>query len=591
MIGGIYMKRLFINALVFLFVLISSPIFAQTNDSKPLVIIGGENISKEEFVNTFAKNNNLSKATESELREYLQLFINFKMKVKEGKELKIDTSAAFQAELTSYINQSAQQYLTDNEMAEKLNKECIERAIYHIRASHILINCKPDASPKDTMAAYKKALKIRKQVVKKMDFNEAAVEFSDDISARDYVNPQNGRKQPGNRGDLSYFTVFNLIYPFETGAYNTPVGSISMPIRTRFGYHLIYVQDKVPAISKIHASHILVADTNARHGIKSEETLAKIELIQKGLKNGTPFSQLVVDYSDDIATNIKSGRMQPFAPNQRTGDFVNACIHLQKGQITTQPIATVYGWHFIKLDSIEYINVDDDYKALLRTKMNRDNRSYISKESFIANLKKQYDYQENGKIQCIQFFLKNISSEYFQSTKVDISTLPGLTELPPMATFADQQVSAQEFANYISRFQGIELATTLSNFLNERFDKYIENILFNYERNNLVNKYPDFKELVNEYHDGMLLYEINSQKVWAQAITDTTGLKDYYEKIKTNYPVDPNANPVEYKPFNQIKATIITEYQNYLDEQWIKELRKKYAVKVNEDVFESILKK
>lgn len=585
------MKRLLVNTLTFFLVLISTSIFAQTNDSKPLVIIGDDNISKEEFVSTFAKNNNLSKATESELREYLELFINFKMKVKEGKAMKIDTSSAFQAELTSYINQSAQQYLTDNATSEKLYNECVERAQKHIRASHILINCKPDATSKDTLAAYKKALKIRKQVLKKMNFNEAAELYSDDISARDFVNPQNGRKQAGNRGDLSYFTVFNLIYPFESGAYNTPVGSISMPIRTRFGYHLIYVQDAVPAMTKIHASHILVADTNARHDIKSEEALAKIELIQKGLSEGIPFSQLVVDYSDDIATNIKGGKMQAFAPNQRTGDFVSACIHLQKGQITSQPVATIYGWHFIRLDSIEYVNVDDDYKAILRTKMGRDNRSYISKESFVENLKNQYNYEESGKAQCMQFFLSNISAEYFQSTKVDISTLPGLNELPPMATFADQKISAQEFATYISRFQGIELTTSLSNFLNERYSKYVESILYTYERNNLVNKYPDFKELVNEYHDGMLLYEVNSQKVWSRAITDTTGLKEYYEKIKTNYPIDPLANPIEYKPLSQIKATVITEYQNYLDENWIKELREKYAVKVNEDVFESIMKK
>ena len=289
------MKKFVISILALSLSCCFSMVYAQVNSEKPLMTIGGEPVSKAEFVNTFVKNNDLNKTTEKELRDYLDLFINFKLKVKEGKALQIDTSAAFQAELSSYINQSAQQYLTDNDVTERLFKECVERAKKHIHASHILINCAPDANKKDSIAAYKKALKIRKMVLKGMDFNEAAVKFSEDISARDYINPQNGRKQAGNKGDISYFTVFNLIYPFECGAYNTPVGKISMPIRTRFGYHLIYVQDVVPAISKIYAAHILISDTNAKYGIMSEEAKGKIEEIQQTLRQGVPFAQLVVD--------------------------------------------------------------------------------------------------------------------------------------------------------------------------------------------------------------------------------------------------------------------------------------------------------
>lgn len=584
------MKKLLISILALSFTLYASMVSAQVNPEKPLMTIGDEAVSKAEFLNTFSKNNDLKKTTAQELRDYLDLYVNFKLKVKEGKALKIDTSAAFQAELSSYINQSAQQYLTDNEMTERLYRECVERAKKHIHASHILINCALDANPKDTMAAYKKALKIRKQILKGMDFNEAAVKYSEDISARDYINPQNGKKQIGNKGDISYFTVFNLIYPFETGAYNTPVGMVSMPVRTRFGYHLIYVQDVVPAISKIYASHILISDTNAKNGIMSEEAKGKIEEIQQKLNQGVPFAQLVVEYSDDIATNIKEGRMQAFAPNQRAGNFVSSTIHLKKHE-TSQPVASVYGWHIIKLDSIDYLTVNEDYESTLRMKLGRDNRSYISKESFIAKLKQQYNYEESGKNQDIKFLCDNIPTEYFQSTNTDITTLPGITSLPPMATFADQQLTTQKFAKYISRFQGIDLTTSLEKFLKERYEKFIEEELYNYEKENLINKYPDFRELVNEYHDGMILYEINSQKVWTQAITDTAGLHQYYEKVKKNYPIDPNANPVEYKPLSQIKAVVITEFQNHLDEMWLQELRQKYPVVINEDVYATILKK
>lgn len=583
------MKKFLISILALSLSFCMSSVYAQVGSEKPLMTIGDESISKEEFVNTFAKNNDLKKTTAKELRDYLNLFINFKLKVKEGKAMQLDTSANFKAELSSYINQSAQQYLTDNEVTERLYEECVERARKHIHTSHILFNCSPDANPKDTMAIYKKALKIRKQILKGLDFNEAAVKYSEDISARDYTNPQNGKKQIGNKGDVGYFTVFNFIYPFETGAYNTPVGAVSMPVRSRFGYHLIYVHDVVPAISRIHASHILISDTNAKHGIMSENVKAKVEEIQQKLSQGVPFTQLVVDYSDDIATNIHEGKMQAFAPNQRMGNFVDAAIHLKKGQVS-QPVPSIYGWHFIKLDTIEYTNIDDDYKAILRTKLGRDNRNHISKESFISTLKKQYNYDESNRATGIKFLCDNIPASYFQSTNHDITNLPNIDNQPPMASFANKQILLKDFAKYISRFQGIELTSSLEKFLNERFEKYVEDILYSYEKDNLINKYPDFKELVNEYHDGMILYEINSQKVWTQAITDTVGLNQFYEKIKKNHPVDPNADPVEYKSLNQIKAIVITEYQNYLDELWINELRMKYPVVINEDVYETILK-
>lgn len=584
------MKKFIISTLALLSCLLTSNIFAQTNPEKPLITIGDESVSKEEFVTTFAKNNDLSKAKPKELRDYLDLFINFKLKVKEGKNLQIDTSAAFKAELSSYINQSAQQYLTDNESTERLFNECRERAKKHIHASHILINCAMDASPKDTMAAYKKIMKIRKQILKGLDFNEAAAKYSEDISARDYTNPQNGKKQPGNRGDLGYFTVFQLIYPFETAAYNTPVGSISYPIRSRFGYHLVYVHDVVPAMTKIRASHILISDTNAKRGIMSDNVRVKVEEVKQKLAQGVPFAQLVVDYSEDVATNIHEGRMQPFMPHQRMGNFVNATIHLKKGEVS-EPVSSIFGWHFIKLDTIEYLRVDEDYEGTLRLRLGRDNRSFISRESFIANLKKQYSYEESGKEQGLKFLADHIPAEYFQSTNTDITILPGLDELPPMATYSDQQLTAKGFAKYVSRFQGVNLTTSLRKFLDERFVKFVEENLYNYEKDHLISKYSDFRDLVNEYHDGMILYEINSQKIWTRAITDTVGLNEYYEKIKVNYPVDPKANPVEYKSLDQIRAAVITEYQNHLDEAWLKELHAKYPVKINEDVYETILKK
>ncbi|HPT52665.1 MAG TPA: peptidylprolyl isomerase, partial [Bacteroidales bacterium] len=202
--------------------------FAQ-EQKNVLVTIGNESVTKDEFLKTYSKNNNLMTATEKDLREYLDLFINFKMKVKEGEALQLDTLKQFKTELLSYQKQSSQQYLIDKEVTEQLMDEAKTRAQYHVRASHILINCPENASPKDTMAAYKKALTIREEILSGVyTFADAAIKFSEDPSARDMTNSQNGRVHPGNQGDLGYFTVLDLIYPFETAAYNTPIGQISM---------------------------------------------------------------------------------------------------------------------------------------------------------------------------------------------------------------------------------------------------------------------------------------------------------------------------------------------------------------------------
>jgi peptidyl-prolyl cis-trans isomerase SurA len=343
------------------------------NKSDILVTIGNQNITSGEFLDTYGKNNNLNTATESDLRDYLELFINFKMKVMEGVELQYDTAHQFKMELQSYKKQSAQQYLVDKEVTESLVNEAVDRAKFDIRASHILVNCAEKATGKDTVAAYNKALSIREEILSgKLTFAEAAEKYSDDPSARDMVNPQNGRLHYGNKGDLGYFTVFDLIYPFETAAYNTPIGEISMPVRTRFGYHLVYVTDRIDAVKEITIAQIFVADTLARLGKQSEATAKKLREIQNALAAGTSFGDVVKQFSED--KNVDDGGMQePFAPNRRQGDFVKAVLSLQPEQIS-QPIASQNGWHIVQLVEAKSVSLDDDAMYTLRNRISRDDR-------------------------------------------------------------------------------------------------------------------------------------------------------------------------------------------------------------------------
>jgi len=269
-----------LTSLLVAFLLVGT-LFAQNNNDI-LLKVGSENITKGEFINAYQKNNDLSKATEKDLREYLDLYVKYRMKVQEAQLQKLDTSAAFVRELASYEEQSAQQYLIDTEVSEQILDEAFERSKFQVRASHILIRCDANASPKDTLAAYHKIMQIREKIKNGMDFNEAAFQYSEDQSARDYKNPHSNRIQRGNRGELGYFSVLEMIYPFECAAFSTPVGEVSMPIRTQFGYHLVYVQERVPAMSKIYVSQLFIADTLALSNVERPEIQSKIREILSG---------------------------------------------------------------------------------------------------------------------------------------------------------------------------------------------------------------------------------------------------------------------------------------------------------------------
>lgn len=581
------MKRL---ALSLVAILAIGSLLAQNNNDI-LLKVGSENITKEAFVNAYQKNNSLSSATETDLREYLDLYINYRMKVLEAQSLKMDTSAAFVRELASYENQSAQQYLIDTEVSEQLLNEAFERAKIQVRASHILVMCGTTATPKDTLTAYHKIMQIRDKIMKGMDFNEAAVLYSEDKSARDFVNPQTGRMQRGNRGELGFFSVLEMIYPFECAAFNTPVGQVSMPVRSQYGYHLVYVQEKVPAMSQIYLSQIFIADTQALTGVSKPEIMDKVREVSRRLNDGSSnFATLVEEFSEDLATKDNGGAMMPFGPSRRPGNYVSAAIHLQPGEVS-DPVPTSMGWHFLKLDSIIYVNMNEEGRYILKNRLSRDPRSRKSQSSFISKLKNEYNYEESGKKAAMKFFKKNLSESYFSSTKVEAEELPGIEKLRPMATFADVKLTAEQFAQFLSRFKGMPLNGTLEDVLEKVFPTFVSENIMAYEKAHLKTKYPEYRDLVAEFHDGMLLYEINSKKVWNAAAEDTTALERYYETIKTDYPTVDSLGQATFKPLEEVRASVINKYQDYLEKQWLKELHEKYPVTLDEKVFRSILKK
>ena len=555
------------------------------NKNDILFTVGNDAVTVTEFVNTFNKNNSLTIASENELRDYLDLFINFKLKVMDGIDTQIDTAMDFRRELASYRAQSAQSYLVDKEVTEQLIKEAIERSKQMLRASHILIMVDADASPKDTLIAYNKALDIRKKILSgAITFPEAAVQFSEDPSARDEM--RGGRPQYGDQGDLGYFSAFDLIYPFETVAYNTPVGGISMPVRTQFGYHLVWVQDRQPAISKIDISQILLLDTAARFGRISPQVQEKLTLIEQALKDGEDFAALAEKYTEDPVSKEKGGRLDPFPPNRRPGDFTKQVLSLEENQIS-EPFPSMIGWHIIKLHELITPEIkDEEMRYAMVTKIQRDSRSTKSVESLLEKLKKEYNFSDKGKSAAFNLLLKKLNTETTMPPAADLLALSGIKKLKPMATFANQTITIQDFIHYLDRFNGKELNKQVETFLNTHFENFIKDIMFKYEYDNLENKYPEYKELIREYHHGMILFEMNNERVWSESLKDSVALELFYEKIKFSH-LDAEGNP---KPLLEIRSAVLTEYQDELEREWLSALRERYPVWINEELFQTILK-
>lgn len=505
--------------------------YSQEIKGKTLLTVGNEKITAGEFLNIYHKNNVQSEAIDPKsINEYLDLFINFRLKVKDAEAQGLDTMKSFKDELAGYRKQLAQPYFTDESVIDLLTKEAYERSQYDIRASHILIRCAADALPADTLAAWKKINDIRKKIMKGADFGKMAVAMSEDQSARDREANKQHPAMKGNKGDLGFFTVFNMVYPFETAAYNTPVGQVSPIIRTDFGYHLIKVADRRSALGKVTAAHIFFTFPKNSTTADSARIKSRVDSVYNRLNAGEKWDDLTAKYSDDKASAVKGGQLPPFTSNRLVPDFIEAVYTLEQPGSYSKPVLTSYGWHIIKLIEKKAPAAFDESKAELKQRVTRDNRGRQSQDVVVARLKAEYKLHEDAVV------LKEITnlvtdSIFFGTWK------PALDQIAPktLFSFADKKFTQLDFANYLLKQQKKQETENIQIYVNKRFKDYVNQTILSYEDNLLETKYPDFKALVKEYRDGILLFELTDRLVWTKAVKDTTGLRAFYQKVRDKY--------------------------------------------------------
>ncbi len=509
-------KYFFLSAFVF------SCLFGFAQDKKDPVIltIAGENVPKSEFERVFKKNNTKDSVYDKKaVDDYLQLYINYKLKVREALDLGMDTAKAFIDELNGYRKQLAQPYLVDKQVSENLMQEAYTRMKTDVRASHVLIKCDQNALPKDTVDAYNKAMKVRNELLKNSDFSAVARKYSDDPSVKD------------NGGDLGFFTVLQMVYPFESAAYNLKPGEISMPVRTRFGYHIIKTTETRPAQGEVKVAHITI---KAQSGISQEDSLKayqKIKEIYDKLQAGEKFEDLARQFSEDQSSAKNGGVLPVFGTGRMVPEFEKAAFDLKSVGDYSPPVKTSIGWHIIKLLEKKGIGSFESVQGELKQKIQKDSRSELSKSSMISRIKTKYNYKENQKAK--DEFMKTLDSTLVQG-KWTADKASGLNN--PMFTLGSKTYTQSDFAKYVADHQvKHEPAGKPQVMGNNMYNDWVKESALAYEETKLDSLYPEFRNLMQEYRDGILLFELTDKKVWSKAVKDTTGLKEFYEKNKMNY--------------------------------------------------------
>ncbi len=494
--------------------------FAQAQDDQTLFTIGDDKISADEFKAVYLKNRDIGKDIDPKTpREYLDLYINFKLKVKEAREMGMDTVPSFIREFGNYRKQLAQPYLEDRSVDSMLLDEAYERMKYEVNAAHIMVDLAPDALPEDTLDAYNKLMNIRAQAIKGTDFGVLARKFSTDPGSA-----QNG-------GDLGYFTVFNMVYPFESAAYNTPVGEISKPVRSQFGYHIIKVLDKRPNRGTVQVKHIFLISNEKTDSAKAMAAEQRAAEIYERLEAGEEFDQLARQFSEDKNTADKGGLLPPFGINTMMSEFEEASFGLETPGDYSKPFKTGIGWHIVMLVEKQGLPPFEDVKRELEQKISRDSRSAKSREVFIANLKDEYKLTTNQKR------LDEISKS------VDESILTGTWDATKAAkykktlfTLDGVEYNQQDFVAWLDAQQKRgQKSQTPKQEVYKQYNAFVNKTVMDYENSRLEEKYPEFKLLVNEYRDGILLFDLTQQKVWNAASQDSAGLYEFYEANKENY--------------------------------------------------------
>lgn len=541
------------NRILLLFLICFNVSFSQLYKNDILFEVNDSIILTEEFHRVYNKNIELiDEINQKDFESYLDLFINYKIKLAEAYDLGLHEDPKYKSELNKYAKQLQNTYLTDKDTEEKFLKEAYERTKFEVNVSHVLI--KFDENNYDTIQVYN-----RLKSLKNAFLNSSIDDFIKNHNQDNKMIVEN----------LGYFSAFKMIYDFENIAYQTPVGQVSEPFRTRFGFHILKVNDKRNSLGEITVGHIMTYKNKA-------DAFERIKNISDSLKSGLSFEYLAKKYSEDKNSSFKGGRLNPFSSGQINSiPFEKAAFNLSKNDEISNPVETKYGWHIIKLYDKKNVKEFDDIKFQLLNKLKKSSRFDKVSESFYNFLLKKYK---------LNYENKNL--EYFTSI-LDTSLLKGDWIIPEniekkkiLITVRDKKLRYIDFATFIENNQKSVQTISIKKLVYDLYKKFINyNILEEY-KNNLEKENSDYRFVIKEYREGLLLFNLMQDNIWTLKDSDSTNLKKFF-----------NENRNKYISFEDDRGKIIGDFQQQKESLWLDDLKSKHKVILNKKNIKRLKKK
>ena len=507
--------------------------FSQDQD-EVLLTVGGDPVMTSEFLRVYNKNLDLVKdESQKDVDGYLKLFTEYQLKLKEAKRLKLDEGAKYQREFQRYKKQLTQNYLSENKVTDALVKEAYDRSNIDLNASHILVRL--DENSQDTLKAYNEVLKLRERVLK---------EGFDAVKA----DMHNGKTV--FLEDLGYFSAFKMVYDFETAAYNTPKGEISMPFRTKFGYHVVKVKDKRPSRGTVTAAHIMVALKQNDSLLNPEE---RINDIYKKIQQGETFESLAKQFSDDKSSAKSGGKLAAFKSGQlSSAEFEDQAFALKADGDISKPFKTQYGWHIVKRLNLKPVQTFEEQKSALESRVKRDTRSKLINTAMVNELKKRY---EISRVEGAKTYFESILNDDFFKRAWRLPE--DFKKEDVVFTINGKAFSYNDFGRHLMSAQRsyMNRKNAFSDIVENEYQKFFDISILKYREDNLELENKDFANILKEYRDGLLLFDLMEKEVWNKASKDTTGLEAYYLKHKSKYQwndrVDVIIGSTAYKPVSK----------------------------------------
>jgi peptidyl-prolyl cis-trans isomerase SurA len=503
--------------LLFALVCCNTAAFSQT-----FISYGNHTISKDEFLKAYNKNKTPVSDPGKALREYVDLYTNFKLKVQAAQELRLDTLPQIQYDIANFRQQIAENYLSDHKGIDRLVHEAFLRMRVDKHVLHFSSPVAPDARPEDTAKSFKAIMDLYTALkANPADYNKA-------------VQNATAGGAIVKSSDFGFITAFTLPYEFENIVYGLRTGELSKPYRSKNAWHLFKVTEERPSAGRWKVAQILVSFAPGASA-EARAVAAKVaDSVYERAKNGANFSSLAKEYSDDKLSYLNGGELAEFGTGTYSSDFEKEVINLKKDGDITKPFATEFGYHIVKRMGFTPTPTDTSdlsYMFELKQKVMKDARVNAEKEKFAREMIAKVGLKQTNLVKEADLF-RYADSLQTNPTAEQIKKYPISNKT--ILTFKNGSVKGQEWLAFVKEHRNY--STPTGNETNKQlWEKFLPAAAVNYYKNHLEEYNPDFRFQMQEFKEGNMLFEIMERNVWSKASNDTAGLLKHYNAHKNNF--------------------------------------------------------